>query len=49
MSANYVIKYTKCHYDINPKAITPLSPVPDIEEGVKKDWGKLRVGGVEYP
>ncbi|KAL4877811.1 glutathione S-transferase [Aspergillus karnatakaensis] len=41
--------YTKSHYDINPKAITPLGPFPDIEEGFEKDWGKLRVGEVRHP
>jgi glutathionyl-hydroquinone reductase len=40
-------QYTKSHYDINPKAITPMGPLPDIEEGVEEDWGKLRVGRVE--
>lgn len=24
-----------------------MGPIPDIEEGVEEDWGKLRVGGVE--
>ncbi|KAL4778364.1 glutathione S-transferase [Aspergillus varians] len=41
--------YTKSHYDINPKAITPLGPFPDVEEGVEEDWGKLRAGGVRHP
>ncbi|KAL4932470.1 putative cell wall organization protein/glutathione transferase (Gto3) [Aspergillus undulatus] len=41
--------YTKSHYDINPKAITPLGPWPDIEEGFERDWSKLRVGGVRHP
>ncbi|KAL4799226.1 glutathione S-transferase [Aspergillus venezuelensis] len=41
--------YTKSHYDINPKAITPLGPWPDIEKGFERDWGKLKVGGVRHP
>ncbi|KAL4914390.1 glutathione S-transferase [Aspergillus aurantiobrunneus] len=41
--------YTKSHYDINPKAITPLGPFPDVEDGVEKDWGRLRVGEVRHP
>ncbi|KAL4817894.1 glutathione S-transferase [Aspergillus spinulosporus] len=41
--------YTKSHYDINPKAITPLGPWPDVEEGVERDWAKLTVGGVNHP
>ncbi|KAL3481427.1 glutathione S-transferase [Aspergillus californicus] len=41
--------YTKSHYDINPKAITPMGPFPDVEEGVERDWGKVRVGGVRHP
>lgn len=43
------MQYTKSHYDINPKAITPLGPFPDVEEGVEQDWGKLRVGEVRHP
>ncbi|KAB8070782.1 hypothetical protein BDV29DRAFT_193822 [Aspergillus leporis] len=31
--------YTKSHGDINPKAITPLGPFPDVEEGVERDPG----------
>ncbi|KAI9726902.1 MAG: hypothetical protein M1828_000250 [Chrysothrix sp. TS-e1954] len=38
--------YTKSHLDINPKAITPLGPVPDVEEGVELDFGNLRPGGI---
>ncbi|KAL2000536.1 hypothetical protein VTN02DRAFT_2957 [Thermoascus thermophilus] len=41
--------YTKSHYDINPKAITPMGPFPDVEEGVETDLSKLRVGGVKLP
>ncbi|KAJ5204262.1 uncharacterized protein N7498_005141 [Penicillium cinerascens] len=41
--------YTKSHGDINPKAITPMGPFPDVEEGVERDWKKLRIGGVKHP
>lgn len=40
-------QYTKSHYDINPKAITPMGPFPDVEEGVETDISKLRIGGVK--
>ena len=29
--------YSKSHSDINPKAITPLGPVPDIEPWTAQD------------
>ncbi|KAF2681693.1 hypothetical protein K458DRAFT_309026 [Lentithecium fluviatile CBS 122367] len=51
-STNFVhIKenYTKSHGDINPLAITPLGPWPDVEDGVAGDWGRLRVGSVRHP
>ncbi|OCL11497.1 glutathione S-transferase, partial [Glonium stellatum] len=41
--------YTKSHYDINPRGITPMGPYPDIEEGVETDFSKLSVGGVKMP
>ncbi|KAJ5794027.1 hypothetical protein N7457_000626 [Penicillium paradoxum] len=41
--------YTKSHDDINPKAITPMGPFPDIEEGVERDWGNLTIGCVKHP
>ncbi|KAI5456891.1 glutathione S-transferase [Mariannaea sp. PMI_226] len=41
--------YTKSHYNINPLAITPLGPFPDIEEGVNIDFSKLKVGAVRHP
>ena len=41
--------YTKSHHDINPKAITPMGPYPDIEEGIETDLSKVRVGGVKIP
>jgi putative glutathione S-transferase len=34
---------------LNPKGITPISPIPDIENGVQEDWSKLRLGGVDMP
>jgi putative glutathione S-transferase len=42
-------KYTKSHAHINPKAITPMGPIPDIESGVEKDWSKIKAGGVKLP
>ena len=41
--------YTKSHYEINPSAITPLGPYPDVEEGYEPDLGRIRVGGVQMP
>ncbi|TVY50338.1 Glutathione S-transferase omega-like 2, partial [Lachnellula cervina] len=43
------ISYTKSHGDINPKAITPMGPILDIEAGVDKDWSKIKAGGVKLP
>lgn len=43
------LQYTKSHGDINPKAITPMGPFPHIEEGVERDWAKLRTGGIKLP
>lgn len=37
--------YTKSHYDINPKAITPLGPIPHVEAGVV-DFATLSPGSV---
>lgn len=39
--------YTKSHAGINPRAITPAGPFPDIEEHVEKDISKLRVGRIK--
>lgn len=39
--------YTKSHYDINPKAITPMGPFPDVEEDVEDDLSKLKPGSVK--
>ena len=44
-----LLQYTKSHGDINPKAITPMGPFPNVEEGVERDWSKLTVGGVKHP
>ncbi|OCK79955.1 glutathione S-transferase [Lepidopterella palustris CBS 459.81] len=41
--------YTKSHRDINPHAITPMGPYPNVEEDVEKDLSKLRVGSVNLP
>lgn len=43
--------YTKSHDDINPRAITPMGPWPDVEgpEGYEKDLRKLPVGGIKMP
>ena len=41
--------YTKSHWDVNPKAITPRGPWPDIEEGWEEDVSKIKVGGVMMP
>lgn len=41
--------YTKSHGEVNPLAITPLGPWPEVEDGYVKDWVKLRVGEVRHP
>ncbi|KAF4968853.1 hypothetical protein FZEAL_10337 [Fusarium zealandicum] len=41
--------YTKSHDKINPLAITPLGPFPEIEEGVDLDFSKLKPGSVRHP
>ena len=41
--------YTKSHHDVNPKAITPMGPWPNVESGFERDWSKLRAGGVDMP
>ena len=41
--------YSKSHYDVNPKAITPWGPWPHIEEGYEEDWSIIRPGGVDMP
>jgi len=41
--------YTKSHYDINPKAITPRGPFPNIEDGFESDFSKIKVGSINIP
>lgn len=41
--------YTKSHGDINPLAITPMGPWPDVEEGYEADLRKVEAGGVKMP
>lgn len=41
--------YTKSHADINPLAITPVGPWPNVEKGYESDWSKLRVGEIDMP
>lgn len=41
--------YTKSHGKINPLAITPMGPWPEVEEGYEKDLSKVPVGGVKMP
>ncbi|KAI7914058.1 glutathione S-transferase Gst3 [Pyricularia oryzae] len=41
--------YTKSHASINPLAITPMGPWPEVEEGYESDLSKVRVGGVKMP
>lgn len=40
---------TKSHGDINPHAITPMGPIPNVESGYEKDIRKLGIGHVEVP
>lgn len=39
--------YTKSHHDVNPKAITPRGPYPNIEEGFESDFSRLEIGGID--
>ncbi|KXS98879.1 hypothetical protein AC578_10856 [Pseudocercospora eumusae] len=41
--------YTKSHYDINPKAITPVGPWPHIDTGYEQDWTKVGKGEIDMP
>ncbi|EAW12060.1 putative cell wall organization protein/glutathione transferase (Gto3) [Aspergillus clavatus NRRL 1] len=36
--------YTKNEPDVNPKGITPMGPIPNIERAVTENWDELRVG-----
>lgn len=42
-------QYTKSHAKINPLAITPLGPFPDVEEGIDLNFANLKPGSVRYP
>jgi glutathionyl-hydroquinone reductase len=42
-------KYTKSHDKINPLAITPMGPFPDMEEGVNLDFRSIKPGAVRHP
>ncbi|KAF9894100.1 hypothetical protein FE257_009073 [Aspergillus nanangensis] len=39
--------YSKSHGDINPRAITPMGPIPNVEGGVEDDISHLRIGYVD--
>ncbi|KAI0181615.1 glutathione S-transferase [Hypoxylon sp. FL1284] len=41
--------YTKSNQDINPHAITPLGPYPDIESGVNLDFASIKPGCIAHP
>ncbi|KAK1238813.1 hypothetical protein MKX08_005874 [Trichoderma sp. CBMAI-0020] len=41
--------YTKSHTKINPLAITPLGPYPEVEEGVNLNFTELKPGSVRHP
>lgn len=41
--------YTKSHHDINPRAITPMGPWPNVEDGYEPDVHKLPVGAIKMP
>ncbi|KAK3936839.1 glutathione S-transferase [Diplogelasinospora grovesii] len=45
--------YTKSHGDINPRAITPMGPYPDVEEWSEgegeKGFSEGKIGGVKMP
>lgn len=43
------MQYTKSHGDINPHAITPMGPFPDVEEGYESDFSSIKPGGVSLP
>ncbi|KAM0449640.1 hypothetical protein ACHAPV_009192 [Trichoderma viride] len=41
--------YTKSHTKINPLAITPLGPYPEVEEGINLNFAELKPGSVRHP
>lgn len=45
----YSQQYTKSHDKINPLAITPMGPYPDVEEGVDLNYQKLTPGLIRHP
>jgi glutathionyl-hydroquinone reductase len=47
--ADYMLQYTKAMTDINPNGITPIGPLPDIEEGFEPDFSKIRIGSIDLP
>jgi putative glutathione S-transferase len=41
--------YSKSHAKVNPLAITPLGPFPDIQKGVNLDFETMTPGSIEHP
>ncbi|KAH6658506.1 glutathione S-transferase [Truncatella angustata] len=41
--------YTKSHDKINPLAITPMGPYPNVEERVSLDFNSLKPGSIKHP
>ncbi|KAK4561519.1 hypothetical protein LTR86_004837 [Recurvomyces mirabilis] len=41
--------YTKSHHDINPLAITPMGPWPNIDKDYESDWSKIEPGCIDMP
>ncbi|KAL7813082.1 glutathione S-transferase [Trichoderma gracile] len=41
--------YTKSHVKINPLAITPMGPFPDVEEGFNLEPARISPGSVRHP
>ncbi|KAL7918242.1 glutathione S-transferase [Trichoderma austrokoningii] len=41
--------YTKSHTKINPLAITPMGPYPEVEQGVNLNFAELKPGSVRHP
>ncbi|KAK8032070.1 glutathione S-transferase [Apiospora arundinis] len=41
--------YTKSHADINPLAITPLGPFPDVEADSNLDFASIKPGSIDHP
>jgi len=49
LNVNAGVQYYKSHSDVNPKAITPVGPYPNVEEDVEQNWANLKPGGVKSP